>query len=125
MSARLFGRWDAAQVRSLLDEHGVLAGARARDFTDFRVDVGDVGDPAITHTRLFARKGGRDYLLCDACLTETRIAEPPARLFTDAWTRPVELMVVYWFSEQDPTRSFSPGRKPLAASAAETYSSRK
>jgi hypothetical protein len=108
----VLGRFDRDEIERRLDAAGLLAAVRARGFGDLAVSL-DERDMGIPHIRLRAEKDGNRFLLLDACLSETVIHEG---FFADRGVtldRPVELIVVFWVREQDPTRPFRPERPPL------------
>ncbi len=62
---------------------------------------------------LYGTKGGVRHLLLDTILLETTIAPASFAKRGYAVERPMELLVVYWLREEDPTASFAPDRPPL------------
>jgi hypothetical protein len=101
--SRLFGRWDRAGLMRLLDEGGLLAPLRAKGFGDFAVSIGGDGD-SLTQITLRARKDGLSHLLLEACLRRIRAAVEGV---------PLDLLLVHWVREQDPTATFTATRPAL------------
>lgn len=99
---RLFDRWSGDDLARLFDREGVFARLRGRGFADFAVAVDDA---ALAHVRLSAAKHGRRHQLLDACLRRLAVPLPGGA--------PLELLLVHWVREQDPTAAFRPGRPRL------------
>lgn len=105
---RLFDRYDAADLARRFEEAGVCASLRPRGFTDVEVAINADGR-ALPHVELRARKAGRVHLLLDACLR--RVTLPLAGAHNGGG--PLDLILVHWVREQDPTAAFSPTRPRL------------
>lgn len=102
---RLFDRYDAAALDVLFAEAGVFDGLRAKGFSDGAVAI--LGDGlALPRVSLSARKDGRSYRLLEARLG--RIAVPAPGGGT-----PLDLLLVYWVREEDPTAEFTSARPRL------------
>ncbi len=112
MTEHILGRYDAAAVRGLLAGAGVLEALAKKGFVDVVVAVESAGRP-LPHILLSGRKGGISSLLLDACVGEAVIRPDwfVRRGFDVAW--PVDLAVVHWVREQDPTASFAADRPRL------------
>ena len=108
---RLLGRYDAAALRALFAEAGVLRILEERGFTDLEVAVDGTGS-TVSHALLFGRKDGDRYELIDAIVVEATL---PPRLLTvgTGLTRELDLAVVYWLRQEDPTRAFLDSRPAL------------
>jgi hypothetical protein len=110
--SRLFDRYDSADLSRLLDEAGVLASLRAKGFANFAVSIESAG-VALPHVVLRADKGDRTHLLLETCLRRVTVAPALARARGFAAAAPLDLLLVHWMREQDPTALFAPGRPPL------------
>ncbi|MBI5505705.1 MAG: hypothetical protein HY899_12970 [Deltaproteobacteria bacterium] len=102
---RVLGRYDEDDLLRMFTEAGAIAAVERRGFSRVGFEL-DGSSGALVHARLLASKHGDRYPLLDACLTELSLApdQPTARGF--AVDAPVELVVVYWLREQDPTVEF-------------------
>lgn len=112
--SRLFDRYDEPALTRLFEVTGVLEVLRGKDFTQFEVTIADAGF-ALPHIRLHAHKDGLRHQLLDACLRRVVVAEAPAGtsdlgLELD---RPLDLLLVQWVREEDPTVAFAPARPRL------------
>ena len=58
------------------------------------------------HAKLHGTKAGRRFLLLDACLTETRLVTDDHAVCGYRGSTPLDLVVIYWLREQDPTAAF-------------------
>jgi len=70
------------------------------------------GGYALPHTQVLGSKNGERFLLLDAILVETVIA-PTSLPSATGIAHPLDLAVVYWLREEDPTASFTLNRPPL------------
>jgi hypothetical protein len=104
----LFNRYGQAELRAMFDGAGVLARVEERGFRDLAFEL-DASQGPLVHVQLFGSKAGDRFLLMDACLTEARIEAGGGTGF-DA---PVDLLVIYWLREQDPTADFDASRLRL------------
>ncbi len=95
----LLGRYDEDEFLSMFADAGVITAIEERGFHDLAFEF-DSSEPPLTHARLFGIKSGNRFLLVDACVTELHLETGPS----DAL--PLDLLVVYWLREQDPTASF-------------------
>jgi hypothetical protein len=107
----LFGRYDNADVGGMFGAEGIFEALRRKGFSDFEIDIDDVGR-TFPHTRLYAAKGGR-HMLLDACLREATVRPDLSSQRAARLDRPVELIVVHWVQEHDPTADFPPDRPRL------------
>lgn len=105
--ALVLGRYDADELLELFREEGVLGAIRTRGYDRFAFEV-LAGDGPLAHARLHGHKAGNRHLLLDTCLSEVRLDADTAPRCGYAGTVPVELLVVYWLREQDPTAAFDP-----------------
>jgi hypothetical protein len=109
---KVLERFDAEAIRARLAEAGVLRTLEQRGFTQLDVIVESAGR-ALPHTLLFGRKDESRFLLLDACVGEA-VVRPDFFVGRGyAMERPVELAVVHWVREEDPTVGFTPDRPPL------------
>lgn len=107
----LFDRYDTAALDRLFGEVGVYDALREKGFDDFAVEIADAG-LVLPHVRLQGRKGGSAHLLLDACLR--RITLPAERVLSDSRGQaPLDLLLVHWVREEDPTAAFSVERPAL------------
>ena len=110
--SRLFDRYDCAALTRLCDEAGMFGALRAKGFGDFELAIADTGStvPPIT---LRASKEGRRHVLLEAYLR--RIALPPAETLASGLSvdGSLDLVLVHWVREEDPTAAFAPNRPPL------------
>lgn len=105
----LFERYDAERLAGFFEDTGVLAALRQRGFGGFTVAI-EASDPSLPHVLLGGDKDGRHHLLLDACLR--RIAVPLPGENAAAGDR-LDLLLVHWVREEDPTAAFSPDRPQL------------
>ena len=110
--SRLFDRYDEAALVRLFEEVGVLETLRARNFAEFEVTIADAGF-ALPHVRLHACKEGRRHQLLDACLRRVVVAEAPPDANGIDVDGPLDLLLVHWVREEDPTAAFTPARPAL------------
>lgn len=109
---RVMQRYDAAALRAMFAESGTLARLERKGFTDLEVEIDD-GGRALPHTLLTGRKAGARHVLLDAILGEA-VADPEVFARTGyAMPRPIELLVVHWLREEDPTAAFAADRPAL------------
>lgn len=106
---RLFDRYDDAALARLFAETGVFARLRAKGFTDPAVAILG-GGLALPRVLLSARKDGCSHLLLEARLGRIRVPAP-AGAAEDVADAPLDLLLVYWVREEDPTAEFS-GTRP-------------
>ncbi len=109
---RFLDRYDERELLGLFEEVGVAETLRGRGFGDFEVAIAEAG-LALPHVRYYATKDGRRHCLLDSCVR--RIAVDAERLPDSniALDRPLDLLLVQWVREEDPTRAFSVSRPPL------------
>lgn len=108
----VLGRYDAEAIRTRLADAGVLTVLEGRGFAPLEMAIETVAG-TLPHTRLYGTKGGTRYLLLDAILVETTVAPASFAKRGYAMDRPMDLLVVYWLREEDPTAAFSAARPPL------------
>lgn len=109
--SRVLGNYDAPALLALLQEHGVGRVLRSRGFLGPDLVVDDRAG-ALVNLRLYGSKGGIRHLLLEAALREGTAELTP---LSGQTTGPVDLLVVQWVKEQDPTAHFtvSQPRLPL------------
>jgi len=113
---RLFDRYDAGALVAMFREAGVGEALRLKGFEHLAVTIADGG--ALPHVLLRAEKAGRRHELLDACLRRVEIA--PGLLGASLpceRRKPLDLLLVQWVREGDPTARFEPGRPPLPLQA--------
>jgi hypothetical protein len=109
---RLFDRYDAPALTRLFEEVGVLAALRAKGFGGFEVDIAGA-TLALPHVLLRAQKDGQSHLLLDACLRRIVIGEDQLCEFGLSIAGPLDVLLVQWVREEDPTAAFGRERPPL------------
>ncbi|MFI5396545.1 MAG: hypothetical protein ACHQ9S_13510 [Candidatus Binatia bacterium] len=108
----VLGRYDAAAIQRLFEEEGIFQALAQKGFAHLEVKVDSEGR-ALPHALLFGRKGGQDYLLLDACIGDAVVRRDFLRRRGYPTDRSIDLAVVHWIREEDPTTTFAPGRPPL------------
>lgn len=109
---RILGRYDADDLLALFSDEGVLAAIGRRGFDRFAFEVTKADSP-LPHARLHGRKNGTDHVLLDTCLSEIRLDSASASRCGYGGDLPIDLLVVYWLREQDPTATFDAGHPRL------------
>ncbi len=109
---KLFGRYDAAMLRRLFDDAGVSDVLRLRGFAGIQVRVESTGR-ALPHILVHGRKQGAMHLLLDACIGEAVVRPAVFAQHGYHMERQVELAVVHWVREEDPTVAFARERPAL------------
>lgn len=104
-SALVLGRYGQSELLAMFAEAGVIAAVERRGFSQVSFELDD-SSGSLVHARLLASKSGHRHQLLDACLTELRLEPQQAAPRGFAAGAPVELVVVYWLREQDPTVEF-------------------
>ena len=112
MEERILGRYDAAAILDLFAAVGVLQALEQKGFGELTVALQTVGRP-LPHIVLSGRKGGACYLLLDACVGEAVIRPDWFERRGYAMERAIDLAVVHWVREQDPTAPFPSDRPRL------------
>ncbi len=112
MSEKILRRYDAPTLRALFARAGTLASLERKGFADIDVVIDWVGR-ALPHALLVGTKAGTRYVLLDAILGETTIEPAFFARFAITMARPIELAVVHWLREEDPTARFEAGRPAL------------
>jgi hypothetical protein len=110
----VLSRYGEGNFLAMFAEAGVLASIEQRGFHELAFEIDGSQEP-LTHVRLFGNKGECRHLLLDACLTEVRLDPCAVRSVRCLGGTPVDLIVIYWLREQDPTLPFTAeqGRLPL------------
>ena len=108
----MLNRYDAATLRAMFAEAGTLALLERKGFDDLEVVI-DCAGRALPHTLLLGRKHGVRHVLLDAILGEAVVGTEFFARRGCAIERPVELLVVYWLREEDPTATFAADRPAL------------
>jgi hypothetical protein len=109
---KVLDRYDAPALHRLFEEAGIVEALERKGFGALDVVVESTGR-ALPHALLFAHKASRRFLLLDACVGEATVQ--PAFFAQRGYPmeQPVELVVVHWVREEDPTASFAADRPPL------------
>lgn len=110
--SRVLGRYDAAAIRDLFVDAGVFAALARKGFNHLEVRLEDRGG-SLPHILLSGCKQGAPFLLVDACLGEAVVRPEFFACRGYAMERPIELAVIRWVREQDPTAQFRPDRPRL------------
>jgi hypothetical protein len=105
MSALVLGRYGEDDLLAMFGEAGVLASVEKRGFRDLAFEL-DGSQGPLTHIHLLGTKDGARLLLLDACLTEVRLEPGTVTAAGRPVEKPLDLVVVYWLREQDPTADF-------------------
>jgi hypothetical protein len=108
----VLGRYNAAGIRRLFDEGGVLEALDRKGFSSLEVVVESEGR-ALPHALLYGWKTRERHLLLDACVGEATVRPTLFLRHGYPMERPIELAVVHWVREEDPTAVFQPDRPPL------------
>ena len=102
---RLLGRYSESDLMGMFADAGVIAAVNKRGFSDLEFQF-DSGEGPLTHARLHGSREGHRHLLLDACLSEVRLDTTNSQRCGYGGSLPVDLVVIYWLREQDPTASF-------------------
>lgn len=107
---RLFGRYRAGEVLARLEKADVIAAIERRGYAAVEFEL-DAGEGPLLHAKLHAVKNGRRELLLDACMSEMHLgeAETSAIGIDDG----LDLLVVNWLREQDPSARFDERHRRL------------
>ncbi len=111
-AATVLGRYDAAALRGMLAETGFSDTLQEKGFENIEVSIEAEGR-ALPHALVFGSKHGRRFLLLDACIGEATVRPEFFSRRGYAMARPIELAVVHWVREEDPTVPFAPDRPAL------------
>ena len=109
---RVLDRYDATTLRRMFVDAGVIAALEGKGFEQLDVAVESAGR-ALPHALLFGTKGGTRFLLLDGCVGEATVRPAFFARRDYAMERPIELAVVHWVREEDPTASFAADRPAL------------
>lgn len=108
----ILGRYDAAKLSEYFDDAGIFTILAAKGFVDLAVRVETAGH-ALPHVVLEGAKNGQRCLLIDGCVGEAVVRPDYFAQRGVQMPAPVELAVVHWMREQDPSAHFSLQRPPL------------
>jgi hypothetical protein len=108
---RLFGRYDASEVRERLAASGLLQGLAVRGYPDPALTL-SCADPSDQRICLHAGEASRDRLLMEARL-QLSLFHPrhPIGPFTEEST--FRMLVIHWLVLSDPGKGFSADRPRL------------
>jgi hypothetical protein len=112
MMEKVLERYDAATLRRLFEDAGVIGALHRKGFSDIEVVVEGAGC-ALPHALLFGHKAGGRRLLLDACVGEATVQPAFFARRDYSMERPIELAVVHWVREEDPTAAFATDRPAL------------
>ena len=109
---KVLDRYDAGALHRLFEDAGVVAALERKGFAHIELEVDSVGR-ALPHALLFGHKASTRFLLLDGCVGEATVR--PAFFAPRGYPleRPIELAVVHWVREEDPTAAFAANRPPL------------
>jgi hypothetical protein len=110
--SRFLERWDEHDLLALFEAAGVAATLRGKGFGGFDVTIAEAG-LALPHLRYHAIKDGRRHCLLDACARRIAVAADRLPDSGVVLERPLDLLLVHWVREEDPTQAFSASRPPL------------
>jgi hypothetical protein len=104
--------YDAQAIRRLFDAAGVLRTLEHKGFGAFEIAVDSPGR-CLPHVLLFGRKHDDRVLLLDACVGEATVRPDFFRQRGYPMEHPLDLAVVHWVREEDPTATFAADRPAL------------
>jgi hypothetical protein len=110
--AEILGHYDAAAIHSFLAEAEVLRGLSEKGFGQFEVVIEAAGR-VLPHIQLFGCKRSGRHLLLDACVGEAVVRPAFFTRRGSTMERAIDLAVVHWVREEDPTMAFRSDRPPL------------
>lgn len=108
----VLGRYDTAAIQRLFEEEGIFQAVAQKGYVHPEVTV-DSEARALPHVLLSGRKGGEGYLLLDACVGDAVVRGDFLRHRGYPVDRSIDLAVVHWIREEDPTATFAADRPPL------------
>lgn len=108
----VLGAYDVPGVRHLLEEAGLFEVLAGKGFTSCAVEV-ETDGRALPHALVYGCKSGARHLLLDACVGEAVVRPDYFAARGHAIDHAVELAVVHWVREQDPTARFTSARPAL------------
>ncbi|MBI3784281.1 MAG: hypothetical protein HY270_12870 [Deltaproteobacteria bacterium] len=112
MTDFVLGRFDADMLRDWFSDAGIFTVLAAKGYGDFDLRIETAGR-ALPHVVLGGCKAGERFLLLDGCVGEATVRPDFFARQGFAIDRPIELAVVHWMREQDPTARFSAARPAL------------
>jgi len=111
-SETLLDHYDGPAIRRLFEEAGILSALERKGFAQLEVRV-DIAGCALPHVLLFGRKNGERCQLLDACVGQAVVRPAFFAARGYAIESPIEVAVVHWLREEDPTAGFSAARPAL------------
>ena len=109
---KVLDRYDATALLRLFDEAGVVAAVERKGFQRLELVIESAGR-ALPHALLFGHKTGTRFLLLDGCVGAATVQPAFFAQHDFPLDRPMELAVVHWVREEDPTAAFAADRPPL------------
>jgi hypothetical protein len=109
---KVLDRYDVAALRRLFEEVGLIAALERKGFTQIELQIEGAGR-ALPHVLIFAHKTGARFQLLDGCVGAATVRPPFFAQHNYQIERSVELAVVHWVREEDPTATFAAERPPL------------
>ena len=109
---KVLGHFDRDDLERRFVAAGLYTAIEAKGFSALELHVHSAG-MALPHIQLHGDRDGSTALLLDACLSEALVRPTFFHERGFAWDTAVELALVYWVREQDPSRAFTGARPPL------------
>ena len=109
---KVLDRYDAIALRRLFEDAGVIAALERKGFERIELEVDSAGR-SLPHVLLFGHKASTRFLLLDGCVGEATVRPAFFARRDYSMERPIELAVIHWVREEDPTAAFATDRPPL------------
>jgi hypothetical protein len=109
---KLLDRYDAKTLRQRFEEAGIIGALERKGFERIELVIESAGR-ALPHALLFGNKTGRRFLLLDGCVGEATVRPAFFGQRDYPMEQPIELAVVHWVREEDPTAAFAADRPAL------------
>lgn len=109
---KVLDRYDATALRRLFEDGGIIAALERKGFERLELVIESAGR-ALPHALLFGHKADTRFLLLDGCVGEATVQPAFFKQRDYPMDHPIELAVVHWVREEDPTAAFSADRPPL------------
>jgi hypothetical protein len=110
--ATVLDRYDGAAMHQRFEAAGILQALQRKGFTDLEVRIDSAGR-SLPHVLLLGSKNNVRSVLLDACVGEAVVRPAYFVVHGFAIERPVEVAVVHWVREEDPTAAFTADRPAL------------
>jgi hypothetical protein len=109
---KVLDRYDVPALGRLFKEVGLIAALERKGFTQIELKIESAGR-ALPHVLLFAHKAGSCFQLLDGCVGAATVRPGFFAQRGYQIDRSIELAVVHWVREEDPTATFGVDRPPL------------